>query len=191
MSDQDDWEFAGPDDAKAQIRADCELLHLRRARVELPSAAGNGHWRSQNGCCFEFSFPRNRTQSRRRNGPSHHHRLRNRISPFVTLPNPALNLSDRKPRRREPAPSHLLVRVNAISGLCTTLGRPLVRVWPAGCRGGPITAIAPSPNADSRENLCASASSRRIGDVTAILCSDAELMHRLSTGAPQQTADEA
>jgi hypothetical protein len=29
--------------------------------------------------------------------------LRNRIAPFVTLPNPALNLSDRKARRREPA----------------------------------------------------------------------------------------
>jgi hypothetical protein len=57
----------------------------------------NGHWRSPNGCYFEFSFPRNRTECRRRNGPNQHHRLRNRIAPFVTLPNSALNLSDRKP----------------------------------------------------------------------------------------------
>jgi len=57
----------------------------------------NGHWRSKNGSYFEFSFPRNRTQSRQRNGPNYHHLLRNRIAPFVTLPNPALNLSDRKP----------------------------------------------------------------------------------------------
>ena len=46
----------------------------------------NGHWRSQNGCYFEFSFPRNRTECRLRNGPNRHHRLRNRIAPFVTLP---------------------------------------------------------------------------------------------------------
>ena len=57
----------------------------------------NGHWRSQNGCYFEFSFPRNRTQSRQRNGPNHHHLLRNRIAPSVTLPNPALNLSESPP----------------------------------------------------------------------------------------------
>jgi hypothetical protein len=63
----------------------------------------NGHWMSQNGCNFEFSFPRNRTQSRPRNGPNHHHLLRNRITPFVTLPNPVLKLSDRKVHQREPA----------------------------------------------------------------------------------------
>jgi hypothetical protein len=38
----------------------------------------------------------------------------------------------------------------------------------------------------------ASASSQRARDATGILCSDAELMHRLPTGGgPQQTGDEA
>jgi hypothetical protein len=73
----------------------CFTYAERGLSYQAPRATG--HWRSRNGCYFEFSFPRNRTQSRRRNGPNHRHRLRNRIAPFVTLPICALNLSDRKP----------------------------------------------------------------------------------------------
>jgi hypothetical protein len=44
MSDQDDWDFAGPDDAKAEIRAAvCYLLEVRRLGRERDPA----HWREK------------------------------------------------------------------------------------------------------------------------------------------------
>jgi hypothetical protein len=95
------FEASTPFLAGEEVRApfvNCFTYAERGLSYQAPRATG--HWRSQNGAYFEFSFPRNRTQSRPRNGPNHHHLLRNRIAPFVTLPNPALNLSDRKASRR-------------------------------------------------------------------------------------------
>jgi hypothetical protein len=82
---------------------------------------GNGHWRSQNGCYFEFSCPRDTAQSRQRNGPNHDHLLRNRIAPSVTLPNPALNLSESPPAHAS------LHRADALGAIAEVRPSPLNR----------------------------------------------------------------